>query len=240
MLLACLAVYLFTAVGRIHDVFSPLGKARPLVIVSILAILFFAADRSASRKLSPILRAKTTKWVLGFLFWAALTVPLALNRGLAFYTLIDTLLKAVVMYIVIVAAVRDWRDVERLVFVYFSCVVIYAVVVLARFNLTDEQWRLESLYYYDANDFATLIVTALPMGLYFLFTQRSLLQRSFAAVGMCCLLVAFIWTGSRGGFLALLAVSAFLLLRYQAVHAVWRLSSPCCWWRRRARPTGRR
>ncbi|MBI4500743.1 MAG: O-antigen ligase family protein [Gemmatimonadetes bacterium] len=224
-LLACLAIYLFTAVGRVHDVFSPLGKAKLVLIVCILAILFFAADRSASRKLSPVLRARTTKWVLGLLCWAALTVPLALNRGLAFYSLIDTLLKTVVMYIVVVAAARDWKDVERLAFVYFSCVVVYAVVVLARFNLTEEQWRLESLYYYDANDFATLIVTALPMGLYFVFTPRPFLQRAFAAGGMCCLLVSFIWTGSRGGFLALLAVSAFLLLRYKAIHALWRFAA---------------
>jgi O-antigen ligase len=225
LLLGCLAVYLLTAVSRFQDIFSALDPVKPALIACVLAILFYAADRSSTRRLAPVLHSKTTRWVLGFLFWATLTVPLALNRGLAFYALADSLLKTVAMYIILVAAVREWKDVERLSFVYFVGVVIYAVVVLVRFQLSPDKWRLAALYYYDANDFATLIVTALPLGMYFLVTKREAFQRLIAGAGLCTLLVAFIWTGSRGGFVALVAVLTFLLLRYKAIHGIWRIGA---------------
>ena len=40
-----------------------------------------------------------------------------------------------------------------------------AAVVLARFDLgAGDNWRLGHLYYYDANDFATFVITGLPFG----------------------------------------------------------------------------
>ena len=42
-------------------------------------------------------------------------------------------------------------------------------VIVMRFDVArGRDWRLGHLYYYDANDFATLAVTAIPFGLYFL------------------------------------------------------------------------
>jgi len=131
----------------------------------------------------------------------------------------------VAIYILIVAAARDWRDVERLSMVYFVSVAIYAAVVLVRFQITPDKWRLGSLYYYDSNDFATLIVTALPIGLYSIVTQKRLLWRATAISGMGCLLIAFVWCGSRGGLLALLVMAGFLLIRYKAIHAAWRVGA---------------
>src|SRR5262249_28522414 len=141
------------------------------------------------------------------------------------FSYLDSLPKTLVLAIIIVGAARDWRDVERLSFVYFLSVAIYAAIVLVRFQVTQEKWRLAKLYYYDANDFSTLAVTALPLALYFMVTKRHWVARAIAAGGAGCILVAFIWSGSRGGFLALLVVSAFLLVRFKAVHAVWRLTA---------------
>jgi len=94
---------------------------------------------------------------------------------------------------------------------------------LRRFDVGGAQWRLAGLYYYDANDFAILAVTAVPLGIYFGLTQPQLHRRLMSLAGLVVLLVAFIWSGSRGGFLALLAVVAFFLFRYTAMRLPWRV-----------------
>jgi O-antigen ligase len=96
-------------------------------------------------------------------------------------------------------------------------------VVLSRFQLGADDWRLSRLYNYDANDFATLIASAIPLGLYFVLAQRRPLLRVLAVLGLVVLAVGQIRSGSRGGFLALLAVAAFVLLCFTTVSARSRL-----------------
>jgi len=90
---------------------------------------------------------------------------------------------------------------------------------VSRFQLGAEDWRLGRLYYYDANDLATLIATAMPLGLYFVLAHRHLVLRLCAGGGLAVLAVGLIRSGSRGGFLALLAVTAFVLLGFTTVPA---------------------
>ena len=102
--------------------------------------------------------------------------------------------------------------------------VVYTTVVLTRFQLGADSWRLGRLYYYDANDMATLIATAMPLGLYLVLAQRRPLLRVLAVAGLAVLAVGLIRSGSRGGFLALLAVTAFVLLGFTTVPARARLA----------------
>src|SRR5256885_34298 len=86
-----------------------------------------------------------------------------------------------------------------------------------------DRWRLGRLFYYDANDMATLIATAMPFALYFLLGQRRPIVRGLAVVGLAILAVGMIRSGSRGGFIALLAVAIFVLLGFTTVSARARL-----------------
>jgi O-antigen ligase len=161
--------------------------------------------------------------MLGVLLWALLSVPGALWVGGAFETAVNTLLKAVLMALVIAGSVRGVADVERLCGVYFGGVALYSAVILARFNVGGADWRLEGLYYYDANDFATLAVSALPIGLHFALRRGKLVGRVAAGIGLVMTGVAFIWTGSRGGFLAALVVGLYFLAAYSTIALRWRV-----------------
>src|SRR4029077_13246553 len=98
-------------------------------------------------------------------------------------------------------------DAERIAGVYLVAVTTYAAVVFSRFDIGDgDAWRLGHLYYYDANDFAILAITAMPIGLYFIHAGRRLPTKLLAALALTVLTVTFVRSGSRGGFLALLAV----------------------------------
>lgn len=218
LLLICVAVYLATAVGRLHQLFPVLLSLKPVLISAGLAVALYFGDQSRPRRLALVL-APTTTFMFLLLVWMALSVPGALHQGRAFTLLTDNFIKTVILYVLIVGCVRSFRDVERLATVYFSAVVVFALVVITRFDVGGSDWRLANLYFYDANDFATLAVTAMPLGFYLMVSPGTIQRRALGALGLLPLLVGFVWSGSRGGFLALLAMMAFMLFRYTAVGA---------------------
>ncbi len=222
-LLVCLAAYVLTAVGRIHQLFAWLEPLHLTLLFAGLALVLYAADGKRTRRLHPVLRDRTTRCVLALLLWTALSIPGALWPGGAFTELTDEFGKAAIMYVVLAGALRGFRDVERIAFTYMLAVGIYAAVVLSRYGVGESQWRLASLVYYDANDFATLAVIALPLAVYFMVRPGPAWRRLTSVVAAVSLVIAFVWAGSRGGFLALLAIGVFLLLRYRAVHPGWRV-----------------
>jgi len=220
-LLVCVAAYILCAVGRFHQLLPVLLPFKPLLIAGILSIVLYLAAARGLRGVNT-LWSPTTRYVLLMLLWVALSVPGALWPGGAFRLLTEGFIKTVVMYFVIVGAVRGARDVERLAFVYFLSAAVHAAVVVMRFSPSDGD-RLGYLYYYDANDFATFVVSAIPLGLYFLLARRQLVRRAVAGAGLVVLATAFVRYGSRGGFLALLSVALFVLAGYGSVPLRWRM-----------------
>ena len=220
-LLVCVAAYLTTAVGRIHQLFLFLSPLKLVFVSATLAIVLYFLQQVGARRIRWV-RSRSTTYLLLLLLWVALSVPGALHQGLAF-SLLTSFIKTVALYVLIVGSVRGFHDLERLAFVYFAAASVFSVVVLTRFPVGGNNWRLGGLYYYDANDFAVFAVTAVPLGLYFGLTQAQLHRRLVSLGGVLAVLIAFIWSGSRGGFLAMLAVVAFFLFRYTAVRLHWRL-----------------
>jgi len=220
-LLVFVSLFLATAVGRVHQLFPILIAVRVTFVSAILALGVYVVVQDGPRRLG-LIAAPTTTALLAFLGWAAASVPDALNQGQAFHMVVDNLTKSVLMYAVMVGCVRGTRDVERLCLVYFAAAVIYASVVLTRFSVGGAHWRLSDLYYYDANDFATFVVTALPLGVFFMTTRRAVVLRVLAALGIVLLLAGLVRSGSRGGLLALVAALGFLALWYRAVPGRWR------------------
>jgi probable O-glycosylation ligase (exosortase A-associated) len=216
-------VYVLTAVGRVHQLFVFLAPLHLILLSAGLAICLYIADGKPTRRFGPALQNRTTRCVLGLTAVMALSIPGALWPGGAFMELTDEFGKMAAMYVLLVAAIRGFKDVERVAFVYLMAVSIYAAVVLSRFGVGGSQWRLGMLEYYDANDFATLAVMAVPLGVYFMVRPRPVWRRLVSAAAVVCLVVAFAWAGSRGGLLALLAMGGFLLLRYRAIHVRWRI-----------------
>jgi O-antigen ligase len=224
-LLVCVAAYILIAVGRIHQLFPALQALRPAILTGLVAIgLYLVAAHRNQR--AALLWVPPTKWLVALLVWMMLAVPGAIWPGNSFAVVFDNFVKTVLMYVVVAGSARGVRDVERLAGAYLAAATIYAAIVLTRFDVgSGEAWRLGRLYYYDANDFATFIVTALPSGLYFAHAGRRRSLRLAAMAALLILTVVLVQTGSRGGFLAFVAVATFVLLRYKAIAVRWRVSA---------------
>jgi O-antigen ligase len=225
LLLLCLAGYLLASVGRVHQLFPLLGLVRPAILTGAIALgIYLFGTRVRGRAAD--LRWPATKAVLALLGWMVLSVPGSLSPGTSLDTITGDFAKTVAMLLVVIGAVRGLRDVQRLAAVYLAAAATYAAVVIARFDLGGgESWRLGDLYYYDANDFATFAVSAMPLAVYFVHAARRRRSRVLAAAALTTLALGLVWSGSRGGFLALIAVAAFVLLRYHAIPVRWRIGA---------------
>jgi O-antigen ligase len=217
-LIVCLAVYIATAVGRFHELFPWLDVVRPALVAALFAIVLAAVDGARIRR-AALLWTGPTKWLVALLAWMVVAIPLALVVGSS-VDLVADFAKTFVMCLVIAASVRGARDLERLTGMYLFAAATYAAVVVARFDTgSGDDWRLGHLYTYDANDFATYAVTAVPFGVYFAGRRWGGAVRIGALAALTIASAAFVRSGSRGGFLALLAVVVFMLLRYTGIPA---------------------
>ncbi|HJU44113.1 MAG TPA: O-antigen ligase family protein [Vicinamibacterales bacterium] len=216
-LMICIAGYVLVAVGRVHQLFPILGVIRPAALLGALAIVLFFSDRRDVRRLSRI-SVPTTWFVVALLVWMTLSTTGAMVLGTSFDLLTGNFIKTFLMFLVIAAGVRGIRDVERLAITYLFAATIYAAVVLLRFDLGEaDAWRLDDLYYYDANDLATFVVTAMPIALFVLHGSRLTYGRALGVTALALLTLVFVNTGSRGGFVALLGVVAFVNFGYRAI-----------------------
>ena len=224
-LLLCVAGYILTSVGRVHQLFPVMELLHPAILTGVFAILILLFDPLEQRS-SRHLLVPTTKYLVAFLIWMLLSLPWALHVGNSAELVFDNFVKTVLMYLVMAASVRGVRDVERLAFVYLLSATIYSMVVISRFDLgAGDAWRLGRLYYYDANDFATFALTAFPLGFYFVLSARTLFVRLGVSLGLGVLILGFVRSGSRGGFIALVVVIGFMLLRYTGIPLRTRLFS---------------
>jgi O-antigen ligase len=215
-LLVFLAVYILVAVGRVHQVFPALDAIRPVLLTGLVAIALYVFDQRSDRRLR-LVTGGTSRWLIALLVWMALSIPTSLVLGESFNHVLGNFSKTVIIFFVVAGAVRGGRDLERLAGAYVFGAVVYSAVVLTRFDVGVTDWRLGRLYYYDANDFATFAVTAMPLAIYFVHRGRRLTVRIAAMLGLGILCAAFVNSGSRGGFVALVVTGLFILLRYSAI-----------------------
>jgi O-antigen ligase len=216
-----LAVFILTAIGRLHQLYPQIQPIKPAMLSAVGAIVYFAADTSRLRRLRTV-NFPTTWFVVAILLWIAIGLPTSIHQRHTWELLTGDFSKTVVMFVVIVAATRSLRDVERLLLAYLASSVIYAFVVVTRFSVGPGSWRLTNLYSYDPNDFATWAVSAIPIALHFLTSRGKSAYRLLAIVGLPLLIFAFVKSGSRGGFVALGVTVLYLLVFGRAIAFRWK------------------
>src|SRR6266571_1194586 len=78
LLLICVAIYIATAIGRVHELFPVLLPFKPALVAAVLAISLYLLQQTGQRRVG-LLRSRTTLCLLGLLLWAALSVPFSLT-----------------------------------------------------------------------------------------------------------------------------------------------------------------
>lgn len=221
-LMRAVALMLFTYVWRIQDAFPILGKLQLSLVALVAAVLMFVSVRSPARTFRSIKNQPTTKLIFVLMLIMSIGVPFSLWVAHSAEFVLKDFLPNVVFFALVATTVRSVRDVEWYAFMNLCGALVFATVVALFFRVGGDG-RLSGLIYYDANDFALVTICTIPFAFYFLGKGQKRSRRIVALVALAMFLTAIVKSGSRGGFIGLIAVMLYILLFYRAIPSRTRL-----------------
>jgi O-antigen ligase len=217
-----IALMTLTYVWRVQDAFPILGKLQFPLLALAAALVFYSSTRHPARRVSQI-QQPTFKLIIALLVIMTVGVPFSLWQGHSAMFVLKGYIPNMTYFILVAASVRSIRDVEWFAMVNLYGALVYATIVSLFFSVGYDG-RLGSLVFYDANDFALVMVCTIPFAVYFLGKGHRKSRRIAALIAMAMILTAMVKSGSRGGFIGLIAVALYVLLRYRAIPSRVRLA----------------
>ncbi|MEA2205839.1 MAG: hypothetical protein QOE77_2615 [Blastocatellia bacterium] len=210
-------LFLFTVVlyARPAEFYpSPLTSSLALIVGVMTLAIFIASQLTVEGVLTARPREINLVLLLGLA--GLLSIPFALSPSEAWHTFGDTFIRCLVIFIVIVNVVRTESRLRAMLFLTLIVATWLSLGAMNdyRLNLTTvEGYRIGgrgSGIFGNSNDMALFLVTSVPIALAFFFGARGAAKKVF--FGACALLMmaAIVLTYSRGGFVGLLAVLAFM------------------------------
>lgn len=222
-LMRAVAVMLFAYVWRVQDVFPFLSKIQLPLLAAGTAVALFAADRHPWRRLRQV-QSPVIGLICALVIIMCLGVPTSLVRGLSTMFIIKGYMPNVVLMALVAASVRSERDLEWYAKMNIYGGLMYATIVNLFFQV-GQDGRLGNLVYYDANDFALIMACSLPFAVCFLRTPGRGKWRPLGMAAIAMFMIGIVKSGSRGGFLALVTVLMYIVLRYRALPSRIRLTA---------------
>jgi O-antigen ligase len=206
---------LFAYVWRVQDIIPILGAIHLPLLATGVTLLLYQASRQPWRRMAQ-LRTPIVYIVLGIFAVMLAGVSTSLWRSHSLSFALQDYLQNIVFMGLVAASIRSVRDVEWYTALNLYGALFYAIFVSLFFSV-DAGGRLSDLVYYDANDFALILVLTIPFAVYFLRSQSGSRRRMLGLVAIGFFMLGIVKSGSRGGFLGLLTVLLYILIRYRAI-----------------------
>lgn len=211
-------LWLFTAllIFRPSDLSPALASLGRLsfVVAALTLFLFCITQIWMEGRLSA--RPLEVSLVLALVVAALVSARLGVNPDASISVFLDVFIKAVLMFLVMVNAVRSEKRLHRLLWLALAAGVFVswgAVSAYRSGQFTDEGYRVRGSLgatLNDPNDTALFLVTMIPIAVGLMLGVRARWPKVVYAVCIAIMLGGIIVTYSRGGFLALSCASAFL------------------------------
>jgi len=200
-----LAFFMFISLGRLHELFPqlltlPIGK-----VAIALAVLSFIGVKKKY-----VIKADNNRIVfrlLIFIFLAYLSIVFSVWKSRSLEVLTGPILSTFILFF---AVLRNSNNLPNIRFIFKVLTICAAVLAYATATL-NAKGRLSVGETFDPNDLAMMLVTILPLVYVLLTTSAGKVKLMYGAV-IGILLFSIILTVSRGGFLGLIIVGAYLFL----------------------------
>jgi putative inorganic carbon (hco3(-)) transporter len=216
-LLICMAAFMLVSMARLHSVLPFVSALRPALLVGILALVIFLFSESRERALKH-LGHPITLLVGFFVLWAAIGAPFGLYPGKAVRFLTNDFSRVLLFFVLVAACVRNLMDVRRLLMT-----LAIGGMVFSLFAALPAGFKGVEGGGYDPNDSAMFIASSFPLIMYFMIRERRLVLKIVFALALVVCTIAIVRTGSRGGFLAFVAVVGYCIFLFQGVKPVFRV-----------------
>jgi probable O-glycosylation ligase (exosortase A-associated) len=194
-------LYFIFEYGRPMDLFPILGRARLMMILSILLAVVFVLSGNKRA-----VRSRVTTWFALFLAWVGLHGLFSLNDYWAFY-----MFRGLVQFFVVYLCIMSFVDSPSRLRKFHTCILIVSLLLAAQGIY--KHGRVGSFFLGDENDFCLAMNMLLPFSFFGLFEKEKPKRKLLCLVTLGVCTGAVVYSFSRGGFVGLLAVGA------------------CCWWK---------
>lgn len=223
--LTYVALFLFTIIlyARPAEFYpSPLTASIALIVGLLTLAIFVPSQLALEGTLSA--RPREVNLILLFCLTALLSIPLAINPSEAWSQFSGTFIRCIVIFIVMVNAVRTER---RLTWLLFLAIAVSCWLSLGALNdyrlglLTVEGYRVAGVgkgIFGNSNDMAFHLVTIMPIAIALIFATRGIFRKLLFGMSAAVMLAAVVVTYSRGGFLGSLVALGFLAWKLGRSH----------------------
>jgi O-antigen ligase len=210
------------SVWRLQNLYTILTPLQLPILSTLAAIGLTISSKDPRQRLAGV-KHPLTWLVLTILALSFISVLMGVYPGYSLSFILNDFIKNVALMLLVAVGTRNINDSERIVATQALGASLYAFVSITTFH-TDSSGRLGELFYYDANDVAMVLVSSLPFLLYMGITARRWQWKLATVIGLGLVMVSVMRAGSRGGFLALVAITLFLLFRFGGVKGWKRFS----------------
>ena len=211
-----IALFLFSVVlyFRPYELFAALSSYTSMAFYIGVATLAVYVPSQFVAEGNLTARPREINLILLFVVAAFLSMPLASSPGEAYDTFTEVLLKAIVIFIVFVNAVRtEWRF-KLLIWLAFAVSLYLSFFALSdysngNFREGSADWNNQRIggaigaLFGNSNDLALHLVTMVPLAVGFGFATKNLLKRILYLGFAVMFVAATVVTFSRGGFIGL-------------------------------------
>jgi putative inorganic carbon (HCO3(-)) transporter len=215
-LLVGVAVLTIFFVPQMLQMFPSLAGLQIVKVTAIAVTLLFLLSRRYILSRVRLGEVKQVACLIALLVLATITIPLAVWPNSAFHYIFDVYGKNVIFVYLLVQAARSDRDVRVIVTVLTACCAALVLAMITGFGplvtYQSEPGRLAVGGTYDPNDLGLLFVITIPFA-FFMIRRSGRLMRLFLLSSIALMLIGMVKTGSRGGFLGLLAISVLMFVR---------------------------
>jgi O-antigen ligase len=215
--------FLWTSVWRFQDLWPIIAKVQLPIMLEIGVALLLATSLHGSRD---------PKWTRSRLFAipflmiavAAIGLPLSLWQGKTLTFITKDFGPSLLLMAAVAISLREAEDINWIAFAHLIGATVYSIYIYLFIPIASDG-RLGGGVYYDANDFALLIVASIPFAIYFLRPKVAIWKRLFALFSLALFVQMVIKSGSRGGFIAFICLMVYVVIAFRAIPTRVRLSA---------------
>ncbi len=212
-------------ISRVHLHYPVLAKLRPVLLLSVAGVAYaFLQPRALTH--ANVLKHWPMRMVTIIGVLACCSAPFGISLGNSVFFMLDSFIKTLAYAFLIAISIRSVRDLYTFVWAFaVSCgiLAIFAVFVFQLSSAGSQTARLSEMYTYDSNDLGVLLMIGLPLTLLLLFVERGF-KRWLLVLNLIGISAAMARSGSRGGFLGLVAVALASLFLVNGVSVARRTS----------------
>ena len=214
------ALFVFTLVLYARPAeFYPSAATRSLaLIVGVITLaIFIATQLTLEGKLTAL--SAEVNYALLFLGTGLLSIPLAIDPATAWGEFSGTFVRGVLIFIIIVNAVRTPTRLKALLFLSIATALVLSVQAINDYRLglnVVEGYRAAGRgngIFGNTNDMALFLVTSMPFSVAFFFGSKGGLRKCIHAACVLMMLFGVVLSYSRGAFLGVLVLSVFFALK---------------------------